>query len=116
MASGFRLGVGQMFLTSCFYRVRRCWNLLTSKCTNLQQLEPALVAQRRSRLRANTVRRIESVGGLLDSDRWISYLFTDRLTGVTSFSHLPNLECLDISYNRIDSVRREFPKPHHVQV
>lgn len=32
MASGFRLGVGQMFSTSCFYRVRRCWNLLTSKC------------------------------------------------------------------------------------
>lgn len=39
----------------------------------------------------------------------------DRLTGVTSFSHLLNLENLDISRNQVDSLRREFPERHHVQ-
>lgn len=31
-----------------------------------------------------------------------------RLTGVTSFSHLINLEHLDISRNDIDSLQRQF--------
>lgn len=33
------------------------------------------------------------------------------LTGLTSFSHLLNLENLDISRNDIDSLRREFSNP-----
>lgn len=47
--------------------------------------------------------------GPLLNDR-LHHSWRIRLTGVTSFSHLLNLENLDISRNKVDSLRRKFPK------
>lgn len=33
------------------------------------------------------------------------------LTGLTSYSHLLNLENLDISHNEVESLRREYSPP-----
>ena len=38
------------------------------------------------------------------------------LTGVTSFSHLLNLENLDISRNQVDSLRRKISVSHNVLI
>lgn len=39
-----------------------------------------------------------------------SRLSTCRITSVTSFQHLANLETLDLSHNEIDSVSGEYDK------
>ncbi|KAF7357652.1 Sin component scaffold protein cdc11 [Mycena sanguinolenta] len=95
------------FLTECSFGVAhdRLVETASSRAARLKEFLPALDELN---LNAN---HLSWLSGIPGGVRTLS-VASNRLTGLTSYSHLLNLENLDISRNEVDSLRQLAPLRH----